>query len=1212
MLNPPFINVISYFYPIGNTPAVSLTQTIPPGEPVDILLLGCGDVRNILFTSHVDARVMDITCCDYQKAVFARNILLLSLLIDGSEVDDNLLWSLYYHMNLDSKSLELLCCQAQKLHDLSTSMTTWQGSQYGSCLRFCDTGTLDDVRKMWAFYTIQRNGAEAKRFKARFDRIIQKENAKKNGGSVLTSYRATIPAQMYSISDLTTLHSYYWKHGTLELNAKMRAQAKYPNPMFLTLEDEATVHYGTDPLISFHLALANVPLEAQNPLSQALKGLSGREKIVATAKAEFRDWAASYRKQKEIITLRFVTADATNLAHTMQQCRSSGVTTAGLYRQQYDSRSLVLDGPDYVSGQAPLTFDVIDTSNLCDHLGSVVLLAATTPLLRNSLSSVLYAEVMVKWNRSPKETLDWLLCGHVPTLSTILGLCPIDYWTNTLPVSVSDEELHNVVNNMGGMARSGQMYLRTRWKRPVPLVSSSQNEENCIAGLPRIRLEAEELADILYDIYLCMFRDEDYTLKFANISLESIQRSSLSWYHRASFATIVQFFRTRVDCDWDKTMTVLMNLVLNRPNAPMGMNYLQELFVYLHIFGAYSNETLLNWDQSREMTSPFHSGFLYNIVSRITPIDEKWDDLRDWKGIPPVVCLTLKVPRSELGVFTQANREHRGTPPVHCILQDSLAGLAGGWHNIFSACHLAFGEVRTTGERYTDSFEVHIEAASGGWDGSASLIVSFYVPAFILLLNPEKAEVIFGVSSTPATTMVFFQDLGLELSVYKTTLANSNNVFITRHSSGQTSFPNPPRFTQPKQASIEGSNVGAVDVSLTAHTYTQRRIASMTTQFQIKSNNYKSALKNNCKVRAKMVSAFQVAITLGQEPLVTIGYPVVVEEKSLRTKVTQEPDAIEVRVLAKVGTGFEWEQYPGCMYPVHLQKGNPVNWNMTYLELQKCPIVDVSQPKKLTWLNLHLAGAMSQRERQMRENTALPKSNGQKTRLDFKESVFSTFVQFAGIQGTRTRFFGLDNRGNGGIHVVIIASSLRIDLATRAVVLDCAVLPLHEEIIHKLANFLDPLLSQGLCQIQVDDAELQLWKHVLPACVERCRQWVHKDGCEYAAAGQVPLAVENGEKFMCTCGNGKFPDGFLRGVPSWELAAKYAVRAAISPPFWAPFVEEMHFPDMSRGTGTCAACGKAKSKKGKELLVCARCKKQKYCSRECQRANWAAHKGECK
>lgn len=55
MLHPVAVNIVSFFYPLGNTPAVCLTQDLPPGEAADILLLGCGDVRNILFTTYSDS-----------------------------------------------------------------------------------------------------------------------------------------------------------------------------------------------------------------------------------------------------------------------------------------------------------------------------------------------------------------------------------------------------------------------------------------------------------------------------------------------------------------------------------------------------------------------------------------------------------------------------------------------------------------------------------------------------------------------------------------------------------------------------------------------------------------------------------------------------------------------------------------------------------------------------------------------------------------------------------------------------------------------------------------------------------------------------------------------------------------------------------------------------------------------------------------------------
>jgi len=43
-----------FFYPIGNTPPVCLTQDLSPEEGAEILLIGCGDARSILYTIYAD------------------------------------------------------------------------------------------------------------------------------------------------------------------------------------------------------------------------------------------------------------------------------------------------------------------------------------------------------------------------------------------------------------------------------------------------------------------------------------------------------------------------------------------------------------------------------------------------------------------------------------------------------------------------------------------------------------------------------------------------------------------------------------------------------------------------------------------------------------------------------------------------------------------------------------------------------------------------------------------------------------------------------------------------------------------------------------------------------------------------------------------------------------------------------------------------------
>ncbi|KAH9882986.1 hypothetical protein J1614_000352 [Plenodomus biglobosus] len=49
--------------------------------------------------------------------------------------------------------------------------------------------------------------------------------------------------------------------------------------------------------------------------------------------------------------------------------------------------------------------------------------------------------------------------------------------------------------------------------------------------------------------------------------------------------------------------------------------------------------------------------------------------------------------------------------------------------------------------------------------------------------------------------------------------------------------------------------------------------------------------------------------------------------------------------------------------------------------------------------------------------------------------------------------------------------------------------------------------------------------------------------------------------------------------------------------------------DLGEG---CVGCGRAEKEGGGDLLLCARCKSQRYCSSECQKKCWKAHKKNCK
>lgn len=162
MLTRTYVNSRYWFYPIGNTPAVNLLRDVlvQEGGPVNILSLGCGDVRNILFTLWSQGPIkpnvtINVTACDIDPAILARNVFLLSFLVKcsaahgasgpGDEILDTL-WSIYYHFFLTAKSTSALQIHALELVELSVSADRWASSLYGQVFSFLGTTTLEAVR----------------------------------------------------------------------------------------------------------------------------------------------------------------------------------------------------------------------------------------------------------------------------------------------------------------------------------------------------------------------------------------------------------------------------------------------------------------------------------------------------------------------------------------------------------------------------------------------------------------------------------------------------------------------------------------------------------------------------------------------------------------------------------------------------------------------------------------------------------------------------------------------------------------------------------------------------------------------------------------------------------------------------------------------------------------------------------------------------------
>ena len=209
-------------------------------------------------------------------------------------------------------------------------------------------------------------------------------------------------------------------------------------------------------------------------------------------------------------------------------------------------------------------------------------------------------------------------------------------------------------------------------------------------------------------------------------------------------------------------------------------------------------------------------------------------------------------------------------------------------------------------------------------------------------------------------------------------------------------------------------------------------------------------------------------------------------ESGLKIKIARKSSYIEL--ICPVADGADWSSFRSFLYPVLLDSDIFTAWNMPYLKLNSLPVLDMRQQERLDWLTTHTSMMFSASERSLRSNPQLQASVGERTRVEFKDSLFSLFMHYSGLQGPRACMFGINCPTDGGVHILFFVSSLRLDLSNRTVVLDTAVLPLHDTLMPRIASFLRTLTNNGgLCQIRVTEAEMRVWKQVLPALVERGR-----------------------------------------------------------------------------------------------------------------------------
>ncbi|KAI5830259.1 hypothetical protein K523DRAFT_416042 [Schizophyllum commune Tattone D] len=1174
----------SFFYAIGNTSAEVLTDSLPPEERLDLLLLGCGDPRNILYTVQSDApaasRAYDITCCDVEPAILARNVLLFTLLADTDKGSDTAIWEIFYHLRISGPSLALLQRHCFKLLAVSESLEQWSGSSYAKFVKPRTEHTLHDMRRFWFKY------ATATFFTPTLKQQMRETLAKgmqevidgcENMADVQT---ASLSAglfweQMFQTGMAGKHYAHYWKHGVVGGSSIKAATEVNPTFMYTELGSGFTLHYGSDPILGFHLAGLFAPIEGR-PAQPDIAGVG------AYVQREFVGWCAAFRTCLTS-SVKFVIRPYVGDALSFCRALAGG---GGQSVSPFDGRPIELDSAN--DDPPPRTYNVIDTSNIADHIGFFNVLTVSVPLLRQSPWSVLHTNSLLP--RSDKTTNAFLdrIGIDLTTLSLLIGLAPLPLLSHFS--SKPPSKLIGPTTDGNG-ARCHQPIA---WKYPTG-GDQVALQDGTPAWKP-VSFDPERLSDILLSLYLHMFTNENLEKIRARRSLEGVDDSSIVLDVRSSFTAFLKLLKGRIQTDWPRAVKLLFDRIYADRSLMLGSNHFQDLFTQAHILGLYS------------------FGFLSPTFEM--PLSSSSALFANWRNTPLVVHFVMRVPRSAFQPLMDLPISIVGTPMLQCELVARFQ-----FHSIFSSMQLTFGDVVLEGQG-EDAVAV-ITRDEEGWQGEAPVVVSLAVPSRLLQLDPQNTMFRLALRGTPHAASNLTSTLGIELVLHSAGLMDE----------GVYAVQDPPRVhgfrsVQDAEASIPDTSLhdaSVSDVPLSTATEspdTRKNTAivifnegaTTPSHLSIRVDFLSNSTRETLAPKTAVVAAQQylpctVKLLVGDGQLRDIvAFPFPVDARDAKVRVARKSGYVEIIVrIVSADPAIASGGYTSNRMPVVVSDGKPFAWNLHYVNLATCPAMASVQPISsiYKWLQPPLMYTFSDRELAMRQVA------------DYS----NTFVQVKGnivemILNACTssdRVFGLGSNTSDGIHTIVFVNAIRFDLASHGLLLDVCVLPMQKGMKEIKDFLLDISLLGNVCSIATNDEERVAWKKMLPAFVERCRTWMHQPDCPYLNKG-APLATGHFDNPICACGQGKdIPaNDVLRGCPP---LVRMVTRAAIGLAFPVPYLESIGAKG-SASTKTmeqlvkedrCWACLKG----GVQLMACSRCKKMKYCSRACQAKDWKAHKEIC-
>ncbi|GMH37531.1 hypothetical protein BSKO_05404 [Bryopsis sp. KO-2023] len=397
-----------FWYPIGNTPARNLFEGLGPASS-SVLLLGCGDVRNVLEScrqSKSARKKLAFALNDFNSSTIARDVLLLTIAdqIDASNVDDvDFLWSVWYNLRLSEKQFLRLREVVKEILDRNGKGKPWLK------ITGRDWKAVKTVYRSWIVDSASLPDVDYVQ-ELRKERTVEFVNRGELGRDGQHDWegwiKRVIEPSLTNVCDASMRDRgmeecrVYVETGSINRDDPGGAEIFFPNVTLLHPQSRRWLnHYGSSPFPAYR------PIVSDKNLREA----GG---LVKACQRRLQEW---------VVALQIRTRLESPTVEVSLHCS--------------DALEFCL------CGDVSRSFDVIDTTNLADHVGLLNLVVCAGPRLAKNLGSRLSTSTLtwVYHAKNLRDYVDKALSFDSKFAPTILGLRLVtDLETGKSPIQTQD------------------------------------------------------------------------------------------------------------------------------------------------------------------------------------------------------------------------------------------------------------------------------------------------------------------------------------------------------------------------------------------------------------------------------------------------------------------------------------------------------------------------------------------------------------------------------------------------------------------------------------------------------------------------------------------------------------------------------------------------------------------------------------------------------